>query len=139
MPRTADLKRGFSAAPSFGRYFGAATAATPLGPGQEARLAALLAWAEAYRDCYEPAPFSLRVDERFTAECIKTTLHGVDKDGPAEQQAAARRAFADDLSAFSRGTGGSAVFAGPDAAGDSDDDDDAATTATTATEEQAKP
>ena len=56
-----------------------------------------------------------------------------------EQQAAARRAFADDLSAFSRGTGGSAVFAGPEAAGDGDDDDDAGTTATTATEEQAKP
>ncbi|HXT90798.1 MAG TPA: ATP-binding protein [Trebonia sp.] len=56
----------------------------------------------------------------------------------AEQQAAARRAFADDLSAFSRGTGGSAVFADPKAAGDGEeDDDDAETTATTATEEQA--
>ena len=60
----------------------------------------------------------------------------------AEQQAAARRAFADDLSAFSLGTGGSAVFAEPGAAGDGDDDDGAGTTAmtaTTATEEQAKP
>jgi hypothetical protein len=56
----------------------------------------------------------------------------------AEQQAAARRAFADDLSAFSRGTGGSAVFADPKAAGDGEeDDDDAETTATTATAEQA--
>ena len=58
----------------------------------------------------------------------------------AEQQAAARRAFADDLSAFSLGTGGSAVFVEPGAAGDGEDDDDGtATTATTATEEQAKP
>jgi hypothetical protein len=45
----------------------------------------------------------------------------------AEQQAAARRAFADDLSAFSLGTVGS-----PDAAGDAGD------TATTATEEDAQ-
>ena len=67
-----------------------------------------------------------------------------DKQAPGmvptvEQQAAARRAFADDLSAFSRGTGGSAVFAGPEAASDGEDADDAETTATTATEEQAKP
>ena len=59
----------------------------------------------------------------------------------AEQQAAARRAFADDLSAFSLGTGGSAVFAEPGAAGDGEGDGGAETTAmtaTTATEEQAK-
>ena len=57
----------------------------------------------------------------------------------AEQQAAARRAFADDLSAFSYGTGGSAVFAATAAAGDGEEDGGAETTATTATEEQAKP
>jgi hypothetical protein len=57
-----------------------------------------------------------------------------------EQQAAARRAFADDLNAFSQGTGGSAVFAVPEAAGDGEEDgDDAETTATTATEEQTTP
>ena len=46
-----------------------------------------------------------------------------------EQQAAARRAFADELSAFSLGTVGS-----PDAAADDSDDAD-----DTATEEEAKP
>lgn len=66
----------------------ATAAATPLGPGQEARLTALLAWAEAYRDCYEPAPDSLRIDERFTAECVQMTLRKIGDDGPAEQRAA---------------------------------------------------
>jgi len=58
----------------------------------------------------------------------------------AEQQAAARRAFADDLTAFTLGTGGSPVFADPGDAGDGEEvDDKAETTATTATEEQANP
>jgi hypothetical protein len=54
----------------------------------------------------------------------------------AEQQAAARRAFADDLSAFSLGTSGSGLPADPadpEAASGGED------TATTATEEEAQP
>jgi hypothetical protein len=54
-----------------------------------------------------------------------------------EQRAAARRAFADDLSAFSLGTGGSAGPAGQRSAGRGAAGDDAETTAPTATEEQA--
>ena len=38
-----------------------AMALTPLGPAQEARLAAWLNWGAAYRDCYEPAPFGMRI------------------------------------------------------------------------------
>jgi hypothetical protein len=46
----------------------------PLDTGQQARLAAWLEWAAAYRDCYTPAPFSLRIDQNFTARCIERTL-----------------------------------------------------------------
>jgi hypothetical protein len=64
-----------------------AMALTPLGPAQQARLAAWLNWGVAYRDCFEPAPFSLRVDEAFTAHCIEETLQRRRGDSP-EQQAA---------------------------------------------------
>jgi len=66
----------------------AAMALSPLGSGQQARLAAWLEWAAAYRDCYEPAPFSLRIDEQFTARCIESTLQRQDHAGPPEQRAA---------------------------------------------------
>ena len=62
-------------------------ALTPLGPSQQARLAAWLNWGVAYRDCFEPAPFSLRVDEAFTARCIQEALRRRRGDSP-EQQAA---------------------------------------------------
>ncbi len=65
----------------------AAMALTPLGPGQEARVAAWLNWAAAYRDCYQPAPFSLRIDANFTARCIERNLRQR-QDGPPEQRAA---------------------------------------------------
>jgi hypothetical protein len=52
----------------------AAMALMPLDTGQQARLAAWLEWAAAYRDCYAPAPFSLRIDQNFTARCIERTL-----------------------------------------------------------------
>ena len=64
-----------------------AMALTPLGPAQQARLAAWLNWGVAYRDCFEPAPFSLRVDEAFTARCIQEALRRRRGDSP-EQQAA---------------------------------------------------
>jgi hypothetical protein len=64
-----------------------AMALTPLGPSQQARLAAWLNWGLAYRDCFEPAPFSLRVDEAFTAHCIEEALRLRRGDTP-EQQAA---------------------------------------------------
>src|SRR5215472_17512963 len=64
-----------------------AMALTPLGPSQQARLAAWLNWGVAYRDCFEPAPFSLRVDEAFTARCIQEALLRRRGDSP-EQQAA---------------------------------------------------
>jgi hypothetical protein len=62
-------------------------ALAPLGPAQQARLAAWLNWGAAYRDCYEPAPFSLRIDEPFTARCIVAALRRRRGDSP-EQQAA---------------------------------------------------
>jgi hypothetical protein len=65
----------------------AAMALIPLGPAQQARLAAWLNWGAAYRDCYEPAPFSLRIDEAFTAHCIEDALRQWRGDTP-EQQAA---------------------------------------------------
>jgi hypothetical protein len=65
----------------------AAMALTPLGPGQEARVAAWLSWAAAYRDCYHPAPFSLRIDEKFTARCIERDLRR-QQAGPPAQHAA---------------------------------------------------
>ncbi|HTV44749.1 MAG TPA: hypothetical protein VMF05_05490 [Stellaceae bacterium] len=60
----------------------------PLDTGQQARLAAWLEWGVAYRDCYAPAPFSLRIDEGFTARCIETTLRGGEAAGPPEERAA---------------------------------------------------
>jgi hypothetical protein len=65
----------------------AAMALAPLGPGQEARLAAWLNWAAAYRDCYEPAPFSLRIDQKFTARCIERTLRQREGGPPAQRAA----------------------------------------------------
>jgi hypothetical protein len=67
--------------------FTIAMALAPLGPAQQARLAAWLNWGAAYRDCYEPAPFSLRIDEAFTARCIEAALRRRRGDSP-EQQAA---------------------------------------------------
>ena len=64
-----------------------AMALTPLGPSEQARLAAWLNWGVAYRDCFETAPFSLRVDEAFTARCIQEALRRRRGDSP-EQQAA---------------------------------------------------
>ena len=64
-----------------------AMALTPLGPAQEARLAAWLDWGAAYRDCYEPAPFSMRIDEAFTAHCIEAALR-LSRGATVEQQAA---------------------------------------------------
>jgi hypothetical protein len=64
-----------------------AMALTPLGPSQQARLAAWLNWGAAYRECYEPAPFSLRIDQAFTAHCIEAWLQQRRGDSP-EQQAA---------------------------------------------------
>jgi hypothetical protein len=63
-------------------------ALAPLDAGQEARLAAWLQWAAAYRECYEPAPFSLRLDQTFTAHCIEDTLRREEPAGPPEQRAA---------------------------------------------------
>ncbi|MGH7046361.1 MAG: hypothetical protein ACREE2_08215 [Stellaceae bacterium] len=60
----------------------------PLDTGQQARLAAWLEWAVAYRDCYAPAPFSLRIDEGFTAHCIEATLRGREAAGPPQERAA---------------------------------------------------
>jgi hypothetical protein len=68
-------------------FLSVAMALTPLGPSQQARLAAWLNWGVAYRDCFEPAPFSLRVDEAFTARCIQEALRLRRGDSP-EQQAA---------------------------------------------------
>jgi hypothetical protein len=67
--------------------FAVAMALAPLGPSQQARLAAWLNWGVAYRDCFETAPFSLRVDEAFTARCIQEALRERRGDSP-EQQAA---------------------------------------------------
>jgi hypothetical protein len=64
-----------------------AMALTPLGPAQEARLAAWLNWGVAYRDCYEPAPFGMRIDEAFTAHCIEAALR-LRRGATVEQQAA---------------------------------------------------
>jgi hypothetical protein len=62
-------------------------ALVPLGPTQQARLAAWLNWGAAYRDCYEPAPFSLRIDQTFTAHCIEAALRQRRGDSPAQQAA----------------------------------------------------
>jgi hypothetical protein len=68
-------------------FLTAAMVLTPLGPIQQARLAAWLNWGAAYRDCYEPAPFSLRIDQAFTAHCIEAALRQQRGDSP-EQRAA---------------------------------------------------
>jgi hypothetical protein len=65
----------------------ATIALSPLDSGQEARLASWLEWAAAYRECYEPAPFSLRIDREFTAHCIEDTLRQQPGTSP-EQRAA---------------------------------------------------
>jgi hypothetical protein len=65
----------------------AATALAPLGVGQQARLAAWLSWAVAYRECYKPAPLSLRIDEKLTAHCIENILRGK-RSVPPEERAA---------------------------------------------------
>lgn len=66
----------------------AAMALLPLGAGQQARLAAWLEWGAAYRDCYAPAPFSLRIDEVFTARCIERTLRQEERGAAPQQRAA---------------------------------------------------
>ncbi len=66
----------------------AAMALAPLDAGQQARLAAWLEWAAAYRDCYEPAPFSLRIDRGFTARCIERTLRRQERGFSPDQLAA---------------------------------------------------
>src|SRR5262249_33024211 len=65
----------------------AATALAPLGVGQQARLAAWLSWAVAYRECYKPAPLSLRIDKKLTAHCIENILRGK-RSVPPEERAA---------------------------------------------------
>lgn len=65
----------------------AATALAPLGAGQQARLAAWLSWALAYRECYNQAPLSLRIDEKLTARCIENMLRE-ERSLPAEERAA---------------------------------------------------
>jgi len=55
--------------------------------GQQARLAAWLSWAVAYRECYKPAPLSLRIDEKLTAHCIENILRG-QRSVPPEERAA---------------------------------------------------
>jgi hypothetical protein len=66
-------------------------AAAPLSSFQQERLAALLVWADTYRRCYEPAPFSEKIDQPFTAECIERALRhaedGNSRDGQAALQA----------------------------------------------------
>lgn len=64
-----------------------AMALGPLGAAQQARLAAWLQWTTAYRDCYEPAPFSLHIDEAFTARCIEGTLRRREGAGSPEERA----------------------------------------------------
>jgi hypothetical protein len=60
----------------------------PLDAYQQARLAALLVWAEAYRSCYEPEPFSLTIDRHFTATCIKRELAKARHGASSDEQAA---------------------------------------------------
>ena len=96
------------------------------------------------RDQPRPKPLPATCPAGSAPACVATN-RGRRRQAPgmvptAEQQAAARRAFADDLSAFSLGTGGSVVSLSRAAGGDDDDGaETTAMTATTATEEQAKP
>ena len=64
------------------------TALAPLGPAQQARLAALLVWADAYRTCYQRAPYGLAIDKSFTSDCIQRSLGRASTLGPPEEQAA---------------------------------------------------
>jgi hypothetical protein len=68
-------------------FLTAAMALTPFGPAEQARLAAWLNWGAAYRACYEPAPFSLRIDEALTAHCIEDALRQRRGDSPEQQTA----------------------------------------------------
>jgi hypothetical protein len=68
-------------------FLTAAMALTPLGPVQQARLAAWLNWGAAYRDCYEPMPFGLQIDQAFTAQCIEQALRRRRGDTPDQQAA----------------------------------------------------
>jgi hypothetical protein len=68
-------------------FITAAMALAPLGAGQQARVAAWLSWAVAYRDCYKPAPLSLRIDETLTARCIESTLRS-ERSLPPDERAA---------------------------------------------------
>jgi hypothetical protein len=79
---------------SFPILISVALAATPLGAAQQARLAAWFEWAAAYRDCYEPAPFSLRIDKVFTARCIEHSLRREEKAGPPQERAATQALIA---------------------------------------------
>jgi hypothetical protein len=72
----------------------AAMALAPLGSGQQARLTAWLDWAAAYSECYQPAPFSLRIDRGFTADCVERALRRQEGHGPPEQRAATRALIA---------------------------------------------
>ncbi|HEY3910235.1 MAG TPA: hypothetical protein VGM07_10130 [Stellaceae bacterium] len=74
--------------PSIPLVLAAAMALAPLGAGQQARLAAWLEWAAAYRDCYAPAPFSLRIDQPFTSRCVERAMRRQVYWGPPEQRAA---------------------------------------------------
>lgn len=64
------------------------TAIAPLGPAQQARLAALLIWADAYRTCYQRTPYGLAIDQSFTSVCIQRSLGRASTLGPPEEQAA---------------------------------------------------
>ena len=69
-------------------FVSAAMTLSLLGSEQQARLGAWLEWAAAYRDCYEPAPFSLLIDKTFTAHCIESTLRQAETGGSPAQRAA---------------------------------------------------
>lgn len=71
-----------------------ATAAAPMMPVapldgyQEARLSAILIWAEAYRSCYEPEPFGFTVDRHFTITCITRALDNARNGASSDERAA---------------------------------------------------
>jgi hypothetical protein len=60
----------------------------PLDGYQEARLSALLVWAEAYRSCYEPEPFGFTIDRNFTVTCITRALGDARNGASSDEQAA---------------------------------------------------
>ncbi|HZS85211.1 MAG TPA: hypothetical protein VFA50_20215 [Stellaceae bacterium] len=49
-------------------------AAMTLSPAPKSHLEALSIWSDAYRNCYEPAHFSLAIDARLTVRCIREAL-----------------------------------------------------------------